>query len=39
MKIFKDDDFLMNLSAELVDGKIQGYARIRAKNKVICTQK
>ena len=26
-----DDDFLINCSAELINGKIAGYARIRSK--------
>lgn len=30
-----DDDFLINVSAEIVEEKIQGYAKIRAKNKGI----
>lgn len=30
-----DDDFLVNLSAEVKNDKIIGYVRIRAKNKGI----
>lgn len=30
-----DDDFLINISAEIIEEKIQGYAKIRAKNKGI----
>jgi hypothetical protein len=34
-KIIIDDDFLINISAEIIDDKIAGYARIRSKMKVI----